>query len=81
MIIAWIVKVVLWALVGWGAGKIMGGKPNGVLMNILLGIVGGAVGSFLCSLLGLHLDGVWNIVASVAGACLVLFVVKKIANK
>ena len=80
MILAWIIKVVLWALVGWGAYKIMGGKPKGIIRNALLGVVGGAVGSFLCSLLGLDLDGIWNIAASVAGACLVLFVVKKIAK-
>ena len=80
MILAWIIKIVLWALVGWGACKIMGGKPQGILKNVLLGIVGGAVGSFLCKFLGLDLDGIWNIAASVAGACLVLFVVKKIAK-
>ena len=80
MILSWIVKIALWALVGWGAGKIMGGKPKGLLMNVLLGLVGGAVGSFLFNLIGLHMDGIWNIVASVAGACVVLFVVKKPAN-
>ena len=44
MILSWIIKIALWALVGWGAGKIMGGKPKGLLMNVLLGLVGGAVG-------------------------------------
>ncbi len=81
MIWSWIVKIVLWALVGWGASKIMGGKPKGLLMNVLLGVVGGAVGSFLFSLVGLDsINGIGNIIVSVVGACLVLFVVKKITK-
>ena len=82
MIWSWIVKIALWALAGWVASKIVKGKPDGLLSNILLGLAGGAVGSFLFNLLGLDsINGIGNIIVSVAGACLVLFVVKKIGGK
>ena len=52
----WIVKIALWALSGVLASKIMNSeKPNGWLMNILLGMVGGVVGSVLCKLIGIGL--------------------------
>ena len=77
----WIVKIALWALAGFLASKIMKGKPDGLLMNILLGLVGGAVGSFLFNLIGLDsFNGIGNILVSVVGACAVLFVVKKFAK-
>ena len=36
--------LVIGALAGWGAGQIMKGGGFGVLMNIVLGIIGGVVG-------------------------------------
>ena len=81
MIFSWIIKIALWALAGFLASKIMKGRPDGLLSNILLGLVGGAVGSFLFSLIGLDsINGIGNIIVSVVGACAVLFVVKKVAK-
>lgn len=78
MIFSWIIKIALWALAGFLASKLMKGKPDGLLSNILLGLVGGIVGSFLFSLIGLDsINGIGNIIVSVVGACAVLFCVKK----
>ena len=50
----WIVKIVLWALAGFLASKLMkDGKPEGWLGNVILGLVGGFVGSLLFGLIGL----------------------------
>lgn len=78
----WIVKIALWALVGFLAGKLMPeGKPSGWLWNILLGLVGGVVGSLLFSLLGLGSNGfIGDIIVSTVGACVVLFLVRKFAK-
>ena len=78
----WIVKIALWALAGFLAKKIMpDGKPQGWLGNILLGMAGGAVGSVLCKLIGIDAyHGIWNILVSVGGACLLLFLFRKFAN-
>ena len=81
MIFSWIIKIALWALAGFLASKLVKGKPDGLLSNILLGLVGGIVGSFLFSLIGLgSINGIGNIIVSVIGACVVLFIVKKVAK-
>ena len=82
MILGWIVKIALWALAGFLASKLMkGGKPQGWLGNIILGLVGGLVGSLLFSLIGLgSINGIGNILVSVVGACVVLFLVRKFAK-
>ena len=78
----WIVKIALWALVGFLAKKIMpDGKPQSLLGSILLGFVGGVVGSVLCKFIGIDAyHGIWNILVSVGGACLVLFLFRKFAK-
>ena len=74
----WIVKIALWALAGFLASRLMkGGKPEGWLMNIVLGLVGGVVGSLLFSLVGLESHGVGNIIVSTVGACVVIWLVRK----
>ncbi len=78
MLWSWIVKIALWALAGFVADKLMNGKPEGLLWNIVLGFVGGLVGSLLFSLIGLGTRGiVGEIIVSAAGACLVIWLVRK----
>ena len=78
MLVYWIIKIALWALAGMIACKIMKGEPNGLLGNIILGIVGGLVGNFLFSLLRLGTSGIiWEIIVSVIGACVVIWLVRK----
>ena len=76
----WIVKIALWAVSGLLASKIMNSpKWNGWIQNILLGFVGGIVGSVLFKIIGIDAyHGIVNIIASVAGACLVIWVVGKL---
>jgi len=82
-----IIAVLLWllfgALVGWLAGFIMKSKRS-LLRNIILGIAGSFVGGFIASLLGFgNLGGgysfdIFNILISVGGACLVIFIARKL---
>jgi len=79
-----IISILLWllfgAVVGWLAGIIMKSSSS-LLGNIIFGIIGSFVGGFIASTLGFGgLGGnfsfnVMNIIISVAGACLVVFVV------
>ena len=48
-----IVSLLIGALVGWLAGKIMHSK-GGLIRNIVLGLVGGALGGWLGSLIGVE---------------------------
>ena len=74
-------NILLWialgALAGWLAGLIMGGEKRGIWGNVVLGILGGIVGGFAASLLGLGgVDGfnVYSLLVAVGGACLVLWI-------
>jgi uncharacterized membrane protein YeaQ/YmgE (transglycosylase-associated protein family) len=54
------------------------GTPNGWVGNIILGWIGGLVGHFAFGLLGLKSWGtIGEIVVSVIGACLVIWLVRK----
>ena len=78
----WILSLLIGALAGWIAGKLMHSK-GGLLRNIILGIVGGAVGSFLASLLGLYAKtfSIGGLLISVVGACVVIWIGRKLFKK
>lgn len=67
------------AVVGWVAGLIMKSQSS-LLMNIIFGIVGSFVGGFIASQLGFGSFGggfafnIVNVIISILGACLVIFV-------
>jgi len=69
-LLAWIV---IGAVVGWGAGRVLEGNGYGPLMDTLLGIGGGIVGGFLTRVAGFDgYDGtiVTSLVAMVGAALL-----------
>ncbi len=77
---SWLISIIIGAVVGWLAGKIMNNK-QGLLMNIILGWVGSIVGNFVANLLSISSDSlVGNAALSLGGACLVLFVYRLITN-
>lgn len=47
-----IVSLIVGAIAGWLAGKIVKGEGHGVMMNIIVGIVGALLASFLFPALG-----------------------------
>ena len=74
-LVSWIVFILIGALAGWLAGKIMRGGGFGFLVNCLLGIVGGIVGGWVLGLLGISWGGtLGQIATSVIGAALVLWI-------
>ncbi len=74
-----LISVCVGALVGWLAGILMNSK-NGFWINALLGIAGSVVGRFLAALIGIHANkiSIGGILISVAGACLVIWAVRKL---
>ena len=76
--------IILGALAGWLAGLIMGGERRGWLGNILVGILGSAVGGFVASLLGWGgVDGfnLYSLLVAVGGACLLLWIYSMIQRR
>ena len=71
------------ALVGWLAGIVMKSKQS-LIRNIILGILGSFVGGFVASFMGIGTIGgfnIVNIVISVAGACLLIFIVRILTER
>lgn len=71
--------VLLGAFVGWLAGKITKGSGFGAVGNIVVGILGGALGGFLFDVIGLVEDGslIGSLVTGVVGAMVLLYLVNK----
>ena len=66
------------AVAGWLAGVIMG-MNGGLLRNIIVGLLGGVVGGLLFNIIGIGGGSLlWSILTAVVGACLLLFLAKKI---
>lgn len=76
-----ITSIVMGALSGWIASRIM--KKNGSLLYyIVIGIVGSFLGGFLFGFLGFSAHSLTaSIVVSVAGACLLIFILNKLFKK
>jgi uncharacterized membrane protein YeaQ/YmgE (transglycosylase-associated protein family) len=69
--------LILGAIAGWLAGKIMSGHGFGIIWDIVLGVVGAFVGGFIFSLIfGTQPTGlVISFIVALIGACLVVAVV------
>lgn len=80
--VGWILAIILGALAGWIAEKVM--KSNqGLLMNIILGIVGAVVGNFILMLIfGATMGGiVGQLIVAVVGACLLIALARAIRGR
>jgi len=77
----WLLYIILVGLIaGWATGKIMKGSSYGVLMDILLGIAGGVVGTFVMRLLGFYSTGgiIPSILVAILGAVLLVALARKL---
>ena len=80
-ILAWIV---LGLIAGFIASKIVGGSGQGLLLDIVLGIVGAVVGGYLFSALGvMGVTGfnLYSMFVAVVGAALVLWIYHAVAGR
>lgn len=71
--LGWILAIIIGALAGWLAGKIMH-STHGLLMDIVLGIVGAIIGNFLLmTIFGATMGGIiGQLLVAVVGACLLI---------
>ena len=69
-----LITLLLGALTGWLAGKLMGSK-GGIIRNIILGLAGSAVGNYIATSLGVGAtNSIGAILIGVGGACLLILV-------
>jgi uncharacterized membrane protein YeaQ/YmgE (transglycosylase-associated protein family) len=77
--VGWLLAIVIGALAGWIAEKLMK-SDHGLLTNIILGIVGAVVGNFILMLIfGATMGGiVGQLIVAVVGACLLIWIYRAI---
>jgi uncharacterized membrane protein YeaQ/YmgE (transglycosylase-associated protein family) len=76
--IGWIAAIIIGGLAGWIASGLMK-TDTGVFLNIVLGIIGAAIASFLFGIFGISFGG-WlgYLIAGVLGACILVGLVRAI---
>jgi uncharacterized membrane protein YeaQ/YmgE (transglycosylase-associated protein family) len=76
-IIAWLI---IGAIAGWLAGKIVEGGGFGLIVDIIVGIVGAVIGGYLAGVLGIAVGGgmISSIIVAIIGAVVLLFVIRLI---
>ncbi|CAL8976772.1 GlsB/YeaQ/YmgE family stress response membrane protein [Rhodoplanes serenus] len=77
MVVSLLIWLIVGALAGWLAGKLVHGAGFGLIGNIGVGIVGAAIAGFLLPRLGVVPGGgfVWAVVHAAIGAVILLVVV------
>lgn len=80
--VGWISYIVIGALAGWIAGKLVRGSGDGLLMNIVIGVVGALIGGFLLSFFFDTADGGWffTLFTAILGSVILLWIVGKVRS-
>lgn len=74
---SWLWWIIIGALAGWLAGKIMRGTGFGFWMNILVGIGGAIIGGWVFDLLNISAgSGIFpSLITALVGAILLLWII------
>ena len=76
--VGWIAAIIIGGIAGFLAEQFMK-SDTGLLMNIVLGIVGAAIASFLFGLVGIRFGGwIGYLIAGFIGACILIFIVRSV---
>jgi uncharacterized membrane protein YeaQ/YmgE (transglycosylase-associated protein family) len=72
-------SIVISGIAGWLAGLIMKGNSFGIIINVILGLLGGAIGNWVFNILGFeHGDQlVPRIITSLVGAIILIWIFSK----
>src|SRR5215831_8615200 len=74
--IGWIAAIIIGGIAGWLAEQFMKSQM-GLLMNIVLGIIGAAVASWLFGFLGITFGGwIGYLIAGFIGACILIAIAR-----
>jgi uncharacterized membrane protein YeaQ/YmgE (transglycosylase-associated protein family) len=81
--VGWIGYIIIGAIAGWLAGKIVKGGGSGILMNIVIGIVGALIGGFLLSFWFDTAEGGWwfTFFTALLGSVILLSIVGLVQRK
>ena len=76
--VGWSMAIIVGGLAGWIASRLMRTR-SGVLLNVVLGIVGAAVASFLFGIIGIGFSGVIGyLISGILGAAILIALVRAV---
>jgi len=83
MLMSWLGWIIIGAIAGWLAGKLMRGGGFGLLVNILVGIVGSVIGGWVFGLLGISAGSgvIPSFITALIGAVLLLWIISLFSKK
>ena len=76
--VSWLAYVLIGGIAGWLASRIMKRGDSGILLNVVIGVIGGFIGGMLLGWFGLdveHYRRWFTFFVSLGGALLLLWVV------
>jgi len=81
--VGWIGYIIIGALAGWIAGKIVKGKGSGILLNIVTGVVGALLGGWLLSFAFDTASGGWwfTFFTAIFGSVILLWLLSFVTGK
>src|SRR5262249_4924550 len=78
--IGWIAAIIIGGIAGWLAEQFMKSQM-GLVMNIVLGIIGAAVASWLFGFLGISFGGwIGYLIAGFIGACILIAIARQFSG-
>lgn len=78
---ALIIVLVIGGIAGWLAGMVMKGRGFGLLGDIVIGIVGAFLGSFLLGLLGIAFYGLFGVLLTAFIGAVVLLLLARLIKR
>jgi uncharacterized membrane protein YeaQ/YmgE (transglycosylase-associated protein family) len=82
--VSWFAYIVIGGIAGWAAGKIVKGGGSGILLNVVIGIVGGYIGGMLLTWLHIDVAGgrrIFTFFVSLLGAVILLGIVSLVRRR
>ena len=81
--VGWIGYIIIGAIAGWIAGKIVKGSGSGILMNIVIGVIGALIGGCLLSFFRDTAGGGWwfTLFTAVLGSVILLWIVGMVQGR
>lgn len=79
----WLIGAILFGmLAGFIASKLVSGSGQGLLMDLIIGVVGSVLGGWIFTFLGLGANNIiGQLIMAVAGAVVLLLIVRAIKRK
>jgi len=79
--VGWLAAIIIGGIAGWLAGRFMK-NSNGVIMNIILGVVGAVLASLVLGLFGISFGGwIGYLIAGFIGACIIIAIARAVSGR